>query len=286
MEDFIKDKMSIIFSDFINNVEKEPLCDLKSFSFKDGKLPDYFNPKHQQLFLLRYFPAYLCEYKYLYEKIYNEAVLSDYNVLSIGCGCFLDYHGLTFASSKSSKLIKYTGIDIIEWSYNNIFIDSNIEFHQKMIEDYQFPETVDYNIIFFPKSISEISDEGFNIFLENLKKINFSSNRIYIISSNRDSFFKYDEVRYNRIIDVFRYIGYNCNKIKPTQELKKKEAFCYFDKHFYYPDNVKNYLNTLHEKCSEFIKNNNSCYDNCGKLSRSPILTTNYISFLFNVMER
>ena len=286
MEEFIKDKMKIIFSDFLDNVAKESLCDLRSFSFKGQKLPNYSNLKHQQLFLLRYFPAYLCEYKYLYGKVHQEARLSEYNVLSIGCGCFLDYHGLAFALPTSPKPIRYTGIDIVNWYYNDIFFDSNIvEFSEILIENYQFPEVVDYNIIFFPKSISEISNKGFNILLENLQKVKFTSDCIYIISSSMDKGYEHDEAKYKRLIECLKKNGFNCNNYESTWELKN-QAFCNLDGHFYYPDEVKRYLTTLHKNCLKYEKNNSSCWDKCEEISRWPILTTKHVSFLINLLER
>ena len=50
-----------------------------------------------QLYILRYYPAYLCEYKYLYKKIISTKLLAKYNILSIGCGCCVDYHGAYLA---------------------------------------------------------------------------------------------------------------------------------------------------------------------------------------------
>ena len=278
--------MNIIFSDFQENVAKEPLCVLKSFSFDNGKLPNYTNLMHQQLFLLRYFPAYLCEYKYLYYEVVKEAKLSEYNVLSIGCGCFLDYHGLAFASARSPLPIRYTGVDVISWGYNGIFSNSDIQFCQTKIEDFPFPELVDYNIIFFPKSISEISDKGLNTFLGNLRGVNFTSDYIYVISSTMDKGYRHDETKYKLIIEYFKNIGFSCKNYQPAQEIKDKRAFNKFDRHFYYPDDVKDYLGTLNEKCSEYIKNSKSCSNDCKEMSRSPILTTKYVSFLVNFLER
>ncbi|MCL2721802.1 MAG: hypothetical protein FWD47_10760 [Treponema sp.] len=285
MEEFIKSKMNIVFSDFLNFAGKERLCELKDFNYCERKFPIYNNIKHQQLYLLRYFPAYLSEYKYLYQKITNEAKLTEYNVLSIGCGCFLDYHGLVFALSQSSKPIKYTGIDIIEWNYNHLFLDQNIQFSQIKIEDYEFPLSTDHNIIFFPKSLSEIPDDGLNVLLGNLQKINFTSDYIYLVSSTMDKGFVHDEGKYKRIISAFENISFYCNSYQPTQELKKK-AFLHFDNDFYYPDSVKNYLNSLHEKCVEYTTNNKNCKDDCINITRSPILTTNHVSFIINILER
>jgi len=288
MKEFIMDKMNTIFGDFQGLIKRESLCDLKDFTFKGRKLPDYSNEKHQQLFLLRYLPAYLCEYKYLYRKVIRQGQLARYNILSVGCGCFLDYHGLSFAAMQASvpTPILYTGIDMIRWEYNDFFYDSNIHFLQTEIENFPFPKNVDYNIIFFPKSLSEISDEGLNVLLENLQKVHFTSDHIYLISSCRDNGFTYDEAKYKEIIDTFRSMGFCCNDYKGTQELTNKGSFFYLDSDFYYPDNIKNYLCELHTKCCKFVEHNDNCDDDCEQLSRFPILTTKHVSFLYNLLER
>ena len=84
---FAMEKLKEIFFDFLDNLEeKEYLCELKNFGFKGEVLPDYQNQFIQQYYLLKYFPAYLTEYYFLYNEIIKKNFLKDnYNILSIGC---------------------------------------------------------------------------------------------------------------------------------------------------------------------------------------------------------
>jgi hypothetical protein len=291
MKTFIEKYMRTVFNDFQENVSKETLCDLKEFTFKSGQLPDYTQEINQQLYLLRYFPAYLTEYKYLYKEIVKDTQLKSINVLSIGCGSFIDYYGLTFAiksyNDPSSEIfVKYTGIDVIDWKYKNNFNNQNVTFVYDSIENLKFKKSDDTNVIIFPKSLSELPDEVLDNFVSNITSTEFSSERIYLISSIMNKLFTADEAKYKKIINALKNIGYTNKKYEAPQEIKNKKALVYFDSDFYYPDDVKEYLNTLSSKCIKYIENNKNCKSDCEDLNRSPILKTDNISFQVNLLER
>jgi len=290
MKTFIEDFMRTVFNDFQKNVNKEVLCDLKELSFKSGHLPDYTKEINQQLYLLRYFPAYLTEYKYLYKKIVKDTHLESINVLSIGCGSFIDFYGLIFAiksfSVSSSDIpVKYTGIDVINWKYQDNFNNQDVSFLCDSIENFKFKKPDDTNVIIFPKSLSELSDDVLDSFVSNILGTKFSSKRIYLISSIMNKMFTADEAKCKKVINAFQDIGYLCENYEPPQEIIKKEAMLLFDHDFFYPDNVKEYLNTLSSKCIKYIENNKYCQTDCEKLNRSPILKTDNISFQVNLLE-
>jgi hypothetical protein len=66
--------------------------------------------------VLGYLPAYLAEYRLIYGDILARGFLpKPLNVLSIGCGCGVDYWGLHFAArddhASYSPGLRYTGLD-------------------------------------------------------------------------------------------------------------------------------------------------------------------------------
>jgi hypothetical protein len=291
MKTYIDKFMCTVFNDFRENVNNEVLCNLKEFSFKNGHSPDYTQEKNQQLYLLRYFPAYLTEYKYLYKKIIEDTHLESINVLSIGCGSFIDFYGLIFAIKFYSVYlpyipVKYIGIDVIDWKYKDDFSNQKVSFVCDSIENFRLNNPDDTNVLIFPKSLSELSDDVLDSFISNISITEFISKRIYVISSVMNKGFTADEVKCKKIINAFHDIGYLCKNYKSPQEIKDKEALCYFDCDFYYPDEVKEYLTTLSSKCIKYIENNENCQTNCKKLDRCPILKTNNISFQINLLER
>jgi len=290
MKIFIEDFMCTVYNDFQKNVDNEVLCDLKGLSFKGGNLPDYTQEINQQLYLLRYFPAYLTEYKYLYKKIVRDTCLESINVLSVGCGSFIDFYGLLFAiesyaDSSSDIPIKYIGIDVIDWKYKNNLNNQNVNFVCDSIENFKFNNPDDTNVLIFPKSLSELSDDVLDSFVSIISDTKFSSKRIYLISSIMNIMFTVDEAKYKKIINAFQNIGYTYENYERPQELVKG-ALLHFDHDFYYPDDIKEYLNTLSRKCINYIENNKNCKSDCEDLDRSPILRTDNISFQVNLLER
>jgi hypothetical protein len=291
MKTFIDKFMSTVFNDFREKVNNEVLCDLKEFSFKSGRLPDYTQEKYQQIYLLRYFPAFLTEYKYLYKKIVNDTHLESINVLSIGCGSFIDFYGLIFAIKSYSVsspdiLVKYNGIDVIDWKYKDDFNYQKVSFVCDSIENFRLNNPDDTNVLIFPKSLSELSDSMLDSFITNVSSTEFISERIYVISSIMNKGFTADETKCKKIINAFQDIGYLCKNYEPPQEIKDKKALLYLDHDFYYPDEVKEYLTTLSSKCIKYIKNNENCQTDCKELDRWPILKTDNMSFQVNLLER
>ncbi|GMO29234.1 MAG: hypothetical protein Ta2B_10220 [Termitinemataceae bacterium] len=131
-----------------------------------------------------------------------------------------------------------------------------------------------------------VSNADLDVFIENVKKNNFVSDNIYIISSIMDKAFSLDSEKYKKVFDAFVSLGYKCDQYKEPQEFSTKCAFVSFDSDFYFDDDIKIYLNTLNEKCTKYKSNEVNCEDECEKLSYSPILTTNYSTFQINLMER
>ena len=145
----------------------------------------YSNSTVQRLYLLKY--AY--EYGFEYLSMCNELIedfkdKAEISVVSLGCGTMLDYWALAYMLDKknmSKPVVKYQGIDVVEWEHSletearardmvKLFPDTFEEFFNK--QDNKFNT---HDVYFFPKSISEFSDEkeksDIGVLLENLSNI-------------------------------------------------------------------------------------------------------------------
>ena len=60
MREFIGRVMDRVFNDFKDNLQQQDsMCGLNNVRFDGGNVPDYTDSIKIQLYLLRYFPAYL-----------------------------------------------------------------------------------------------------------------------------------------------------------------------------------------------------------------------------------
>lgn len=132
----------------------------------------YSNPAVQQLYLLKYAYTYGFEYLSMYnEFIENFADKENISVVSLGCGTMLDYWALAYMLDQkklSRPIVKYLGIDAIKWNHS---LETEVrdkdkktfQFSQESFEHFFERQNNEFNthdVYFFPKSISEFSDNG------------------------------------------------------------------------------------------------------------------------------
>lgn len=125
----------------------------------------YDNPWDQACYVLRYSYAYAFEYYLLYEKILNAiGNIEKLNVLSIGCGPQIDAWSLGVASEvkKLNAHIYYTGIDLAKnWKKDYHPKTEHIRVNPPVFglsagRYLTSCDTIDYDIIVFPKSLRDI----------------------------------------------------------------------------------------------------------------------------------
>lgn len=291
MKNFIIDKINEIYDDFMLELDEEKYyCDLKDLRYDGNNIPDYNNPLIQKYYLLRYMPAYLTEYYLMYKKMFRLNFLDNNpNIISIGCGCGIDFWGAKFARDKnfSDIDIRYTGIDMVDWDYrDNLDIEESY-FINKDINEIERLDEYNYNVIIFPKSIGEFSINTFLKLKDIIANTCFTEKKIILLSSIRNTRNDFDIDRLIEIINIFtsehnymsldvkdRYWHYTTNELGYYSRL---EDVC-FD--FVYPEDIKVYLSDLNSKCQGFIKNcNNPCDDECSSMNRRPISTTSQIMY-------
>lgn len=294
MDKVILKKLNQVYEDFKSN-RKEKLCELKSFQFISNNIPNYYNQNIQRYYLLRYMLGYFCEYYYIYKKIINSNFLNnDYKVLSIGCGCGLDFWGLKMAKKECNKdlNIQYTGIDRVNWLYRDNCSESKVNFINKNIREINILDNNDYNIIIFPKSIGEFNDETFN----NLKKIientQFTENKLVLVSSLRSSRENIDKDKMIEVINIFKEKHkYNTQHNPGECSNILKENGCPYRTYeiidnFRYPANIEAYVIKLYTECQGY-KENKGCHESCKDvLGRWPITTTSQVKYQIINLKR
>jgi len=200
--------MAQIFEDFrISLAEIGRCCSLKDITYLGGNIPDYSKPEIQQLYLLKYFPAYLIEYYDIYNEIIKLEFLSTpFHILSIGTGCGIDYWGLEFAlrnyEMNSADYAYYTGIDKVNWRYREKFENKDCSYINQDITRWEKLDRDNYDIIIFPKSIGEFSQRDFQKLLSIMKHSNFKSPKMIIASSIREQFDEIDVSRISTLITI------------------------------------------------------------------------------------
>ena len=309
--------------------EEVDLCYLHSLdSFYDW---DPFNERYGYLqclllYLLRYAYGYAYEYKYIYEKLlYSEKLIdkvkksdpAQLKVASIGCGNYLDYWSLVnlLNDKKENVRVCYTGIDLVDWlfSFRALEGDEIIpkESDKSDIFKYVLRDTneLDYDIFFFPKSISEIP-EALEKLGEDLGGSNNKKDEFYIAVSypysNKDNDYakKYNAENLEATKTLVRIVTEQ-KKYKTNANLSK---LCLFErKQSYYirdydsnfernpeidPD-VEKYVTEISKKCKKCSQKpdkkceerNYGCYNYtneeecCNKLNQKMLSTVNHIAY-------
>lgn len=295
MISFMKDKMNDIFEDFEFEVGRlGSCCILKDLRYNNGNIPDYSVPIIQQLYLLRYFPAYFIEYYDIYKDLISKNFIEEYKVLSIGAGCGVDYYGLYFALKEKdiSNIdgICYTGIDLIEWSYRDTMGNNEVEFINEDITQWDDIGWNGYNVIIFPKSIGEFTDKDFNQLLGIFQNSDFIEDKIVLVSSVREQNDSVDTNRMKQIINVFEGTHkYHClDKKTEYTYYKENVGLAKYFKNFNYPDEILAYITSIIDKCKVYEENwFESCEQNCATLlNKYPILKTGHIKYQIKRLER
>lgn len=280
LKEHISEKLNKANLSLQKSIDKnQSCCHLKDIDFSGGHKPQYDNHDIQALYIMRYYGAYLCEYKWLYKNALDYLGDRNLNVLSIGCGCGLDSAGLYFEAldqDKNLQSIKYYGYDVVNWKDRDSFKNLSAKFIIKSVSNLQVFNRLN-NIIIFPKSISDIDSSSFQEFINRLKDCDFKSSNIVLISSMRadKNYLNSDMERFQQIIEQFFNKGFSTD-----DEIDKywyfsdaEKAWATLIPGFGIPDNIVNFLRKLSEKCPKFIKNKKSCKAECAKiLDRWPIL--------------
>lgn len=269
---FIDSFLANIKNDFIAYINQckmqgIPLCKV-NIDFRGNV--QYERKEIQQYYFLRYFYAYFLEYHYIYKKIN----LKKFNVLSIGCGAYVDLAGLYYVAGKEKERIEYYGVDRVDWNYKEGLENANLccFFHGTLdsyLEDFDIS---DHNVFIFPKSI-----ECLNIsrFIEKIRQTTFKEKTIYLVLNGMEKNFESDEEKLDVLSRAFSDVGYRESGFL-TREKDFVERFKDLPEQIQYTD--KFWLSTLSKDC---IKKN-VCSQEC-PVDKYPILKTK--SFFYKIIR-
>lgn len=272
IQTFIDSFLSKIKSDFINYINQckksgATLCDV-NIDFRENVL--YERKEIQQHYFLRYFYAYFLEYHYIYKKIN----LEKFNVLSIGCGPYVDLASLYFVIGKAKEKIKYYGIDPVDWNYKDdlekadlcCFFHGFLDFYLK---DCDISE---HNIFVFPKSMEYLD---ISLLVNKIEQTVFKEKTIYLVLNGMQKNFESDEEKLDMLSRAFSDVGYR-ERGALTREKNIVERFKDFPEQIQYTD--KDWLKTLSKECVQKTK----CIKEC-PLDKYPILKTT--SFFYKIIR-
>lgn len=292
MKDFIAKKTQEIYEDFLANLrDADGLCRLKNLTYEGGNRPDYGDKFIQQYYMLRYFPAYLVEYFLMYKKLFRYNFLnSSLKVLSLGCGCGLDYWGLHFAAQNRGVSLDdmvYRGVDIVKWNYRHNFNHHDVKILKKDISTIPKFNRKDYNIIIFPKSIGEFPDDVFDTIEQILADSQFNHQRICVLCSvMKESHTQASDIaRFRRIAKILK--KHHSFKCYPHKFIKYQDrGINLLCSDFDYPNEIKAILDSLLNQCPKFILNGEACEHTCNSLNRSPMLRAKYFNYQIARFEK
>jgi len=291
------DRVCEEFNDYVSNSPK--LCDI-NIDFSAGKIPDYNDTNVQQAYLLRYAYGYAFEYKVMYNVLFGNYEYSDnISVLSIGCGCMIDYWSLTRALRQKTWedcIIDYIGIDSVGWEYCfESEITDNIRFIQgDAVAVLENVPSISRDVFFFPKSISEFSHDDLERIGNSIGAKNQNDLFHLLISVRANEYSMHlDTKRVKKLISAISSHGYVTSDDPDmywrfthdgTNDDKKIRNT---DSEFKHPSKAYSLMNTLNTKCEFYISNGVNCNSECkDRLTRNVMVNVDAISYKILTFRR
>lgn len=294
----IEEYIQGVLIDFKRYLNGRPcLCDLKNVNFNAGLIPDYSISHVQQLYLLRYAFAYAFEYKHMYLSLFKRQHFPDnISLLSLGCGTIIDYWSLLQALKETGQRkceVTYIGLDLVNWEYKFMARKrDNVWFEQEngasWISD---SPTLGYDVYIFPKSISEFSDDDFELICNSFENKEISKDNFHMLISLRvDKYsMERDISRTNRILTALERNGYFTDDRYNvyTYFSDETKGIRYYDSDFLFPSEAIEIIKKLNQLCKSYIENGENCYCDCETLlTRWPILKPTTIRYQVISFER
>ena len=294
MRGYLYSRIQLFYRDFCRSIAGwDNLSVLRNLTFASGHLPDYSQPVIQQLYLLRYFPAYFMEYYLIYRQLLQEGFLQEpFRIASLGTGAGVDYCGLEFALREAGSgvvpgQVVYDGYDRIAWAYRESFDNLDCRYFQADVAALG-SGCPRYNIIMFPMSIGEFSPAGWQHILEMLAGCVFQQERLVLISTMRESqdiVGSVDMARMEELVQVFGNIHHFRTQDDPRccHSLGTDQRFSALHRGFCYPTDIGNHLRSLQQRCAGI-----ACQDDCHqcRINRRPITRTGHARYQIIYLTR
>ena len=267
------------------------LGQIKNLNYKDGNIPNYNNKNIQQFYLLKYAYAYTYEYYIIYEQALRQlGKIENMEILSIGCGAFIDYNALKSIPQMQGKQVDYTGVDKVNWNYKPL-VQNGDKVQLKLgdgIAYFQSLEKLSADIYMFPKSICEFSFEEIEKIADCFVRKNNVKDKFCICISLRNTSGRREED-----LDKARILEHKilAKGYIPSKENSNYYAYTQYKginayvRDYKYPNEVLEGLPGIGEKCK--TRNYCACFRQCEScFRRSPILKTGEICYKVMTFER
>ena len=296
----INDYLDEILDDFVSYLDEgHELCDLKSVNFDQGRVPDYEDIHVQQYYLLRYAYAYAFEYKRMYETLFERIIPhGSLDVTSIGCGTMIDYWALARVLKQGpypNVSVNYMGIDLIDWYYKvpERKKDTVTFCQNDVLDEFLQYGSLNSDIYFFPKSISEFSDDEYEGLCKIFEETPISVNQLHILISVRSDqgSLKRDLQRAEQLRCAIIKNGFatddHCRGFWTVDAEDEDKKIRSADSDFDHPADIVDTLKELNARCIHYQENRTNCSKDCiNQLNRWPILKQNQVRFLILSFER
>lgn len=223
----------------------------------------YSDEFEQRAYLLRYFYAYYYEYRNVIKSLSN--ILTELNVVSIGCGAGIDAVALKNASNNKNKKISYIGIDCEEWERGIIIPeDGKIKLHKVLIKEDSNNYLKDATVLFFPRSLSDIERSAWQDIKKWIKKSDCTKEKICIAASfiyiGQVTGMQYD--RYNDVIGLFEEKGYIlCDSHEVKIDKNAADSIWNVDNEIFKPSDLIRYFNVgIANSCIKYKNDKIHCH--------------------------
>ena len=299
--------LELAYNDFCEKVvEPGSLCDYRNANFDETV--DYHDEAIQLIYILRYGYAYAFEYKHMYQNVMDELRLSgkkNIEIDSIGCGSGIDLWSLIEAiegKEKSFERIKWNGIDLVDWYYDiskTSLLSApsclrNEKVHMNAAGYYEQKETISADIIFFPRSITDIDSSYLHSIYNSFSNKHFEKNTLYLMFAG---------VRRKEIDGTEDKTDKGARQKRRINELRSaitRNGFVPLGEYTYKPENKgiysldkKMYLfpaNVLEGNAISIIGEQSAlckwCYYERCVFKRNVMLTDNYVNYTIFKFER
>ena len=226
---------------------KQPELTRKAPANKEEYYPENYDERWDQAcYVLRYSYAYAFEYCHLYAKILGKICKPGHlKVLSLGCGAMTDAWSLEAACNlrKEVRSIEYLGIDkAIRWENDyqpeTATIMRKESFFDTCAGLYLMScNSIDYDVIIFPKSLRDIYCNDFDDYLRIRKAFetkSFTNNKICIAfslinnpgSNDNERYLQRDQEIIKELIDGLKKQGFALRGA-PLENIISKDAVYY-----------------------------------------------------------
>lgn len=292
MRTLINDMMRLVLDDFKDNLKGlDRFCELKDVRFNGNNTPDYQSVVQQQYYLLRFFPAYLAEYYLIYREILVSGRLgAPMEVLSLGCGCGIDYYALYLAARDLHLTLEdvfgYTGVDVAPWRYQHNYGSPPAKF-SKLDAERLYLNGCSNNVFVFPKSIGEIAPDDFGTIENVFRHGSFDADQLCLVASLRNRDCATETHRVDRLVHVLEtQHNYQCLDVFEGVQHLGAPQFADLCEGFCYPQNARDFITSLRRRCPRFRSGKCAGTPECTDLDRQPILYTSYSHYIIRYLQR